>query len=279
MPKNKTFGYQHRGNRWLPNRKQQKQQRKYRLSIRKHQNIKTNKANKKCVPRIETLSKHRNEQRLQRRRANQELHKYIIMGRPSFVISEFMQQRQLDEEFQEDITQVDYLIELEMLRQEHLRERERELERQREIERERELERERERELERERQRESHMEFIRRMRAFSFSRLPPMRIPDEELYIRIPVDSDHDGINFTNEQYMSNLHTERINNIPTFKFDMNETNELTENNKQCCICFDNYVKGDDLRLLNCVHHMHKECCDKWLAEHSTCPLCRSDAFE
>ncbi|EGC45264.1 RING-7 protein [Histoplasma capsulatum var. duboisii H88] len=43
----------------------------------------------------------------------------------------------------------------------------------------------------------------------------------------------------------------------------------------CPICTDDFVKGQDVRLLPCKHKFHPECVDPWLINVSgTCPLCR-----
>ncbi|PGH01575.1 hypothetical protein GX51_05140 [Blastomyces parvus] len=43
----------------------------------------------------------------------------------------------------------------------------------------------------------------------------------------------------------------------------------------CPICTDDFVKGQDVRLLPCQHKFHPECVDPWLINVSgTCPLCR-----
>ncbi|KAJ5143689.1 uncharacterized protein N7515_002476 [Penicillium bovifimosum] len=45
----------------------------------------------------------------------------------------------------------------------------------------------------------------------------------------------------------------------------------------CPICTDDFVKGQDLRVLPCNHQFHVECIDPWLMNVSgTCPLCRID---
>ena len=41
----------------------------------------------------------------------------------------------------------------------------------------------------------------------------------------------------------------------------------------CSICTEDFVKGEDVRLLPCNHHYHPECIDPWLLNVSgTCPL-------
>ncbi|KAF7586877.1 hypothetical protein BBP40_008206 [Aspergillus hancockii] len=48
-------------------------------------------------------------------------------------------------------------------------------------------------------------------------------------------------------------------------------------NFSCPICTDDFVKGQDLRVLPCNHQFHPECIDPWLMNVSgTCPLCRID---
>ncbi|KAL4785778.1 hypothetical protein BJX76DRAFT_366693 [Aspergillus varians] len=48
-------------------------------------------------------------------------------------------------------------------------------------------------------------------------------------------------------------------------------------NFSCPICTDDFVKGQDLRVLPCNHQFHPECVDPWLVNVSgTCPLCRID---
>ncbi|KAK2759400.1 hypothetical protein FQN54_002878 [Arachnomyces sp. PD_36] len=45
----------------------------------------------------------------------------------------------------------------------------------------------------------------------------------------------------------------------------------------CSICTDDFVKGQDIRVLPCNHKFHPECVDPWLVNVSgTCPLCRID---
>ena len=48
-------------------------------------------------------------------------------------------------------------------------------------------------------------------------------------------------------------------------------------NFSCPICTDDFVKGQDIRVLPCNHQFHPECIDPWLVNVSgTCPLCRID---
>ncbi|XP_027368516.1 RING-H2 finger protein ATL66-like [Abrus precatorius] len=45
---------------------------------------------------------------------------------------------------------------------------------------------------------------------------------------------------------------------------------------ECCICLSAFVDGEKLKVLpGCDHSFHCECVDKWLVNHSNCPLCRA----
>ncbi|KAF0699222.1 Aste57867_10187 [Aphanomyces stellatus] len=42
----------------------------------------------------------------------------------------------------------------------------------------------------------------------------------------------------------------------------------------CCICLNDYVPNQTLRVLHCAHHFHQDCVDEWLLVNATCPTCR-----
>ncbi|KAK4695200.1 hypothetical protein P7C71_g2502, partial [Lecanoromycetidae sp. Uapishka_2] len=51
----------------------------------------------------------------------------------------------------------------------------------------------------------------------------------------------------------------------------------TDNGLVCSVCTEDFVKGQDVRVLPCKHKFHPECIDPWLLNVSgTCPLCRVD---
>jgi hypothetical protein len=63
-----------------------------------------------------------------------------------------------------------------------------------------------------------------------------------------------------------------INDKDSFIFQSNSLDN------QCVICINDIVKGDQVRVLNCVHMFHKKCIDQWLLMQpkKTCPLCRKN---
>lgn len=44
---------------------------------------------------------------------------------------------------------------------------------------------------------------------------------------------------------------------------------------RCCICLEDYCKGDVVKSLpTCAHCFHAGCIDTWLAGRNLCPICR-----
>lgn len=42
----------------------------------------------------------------------------------------------------------------------------------------------------------------------------------------------------------------------------------------CTVCLCEYEEDDLMRRLPCHHEFHKACIDKWMTQHTTCPICR-----
>lgn len=63
-----------------------------------------------------------------------------------------------------------------------------------------------------------------------------------------------------------------INRLPIKTFDP----EHAAGKTQCHICFNDYSSGEKLRMLPCLHDYHCQCIDRWLKDHSNCPICRVD---
>ena len=69
--------------------------------------------------------------------------------------------------------------------------------------------------------------------------------------------------------------------LPTYTY-MPASGE--EDDEECILCLESFVKGDCVRSLPCFHKFHKECVDRWLlgAEQQqqyrlrVCPICKAD---
>merc|ERR1712071_86813 len=45
---------------------------------------------------------------------------------------------------------------------------------------------------------------------------------------------------------------------------------------ECCICMEDFTSGDYIVMTECKHVFHRSCCQEWLLQSSTCPVCRTD---
>lgn len=70
-----------------------------------------------------------------------------------------------------------------------------------------------------------------------------------------------------------------ITALPTFLFKQKQQEEnknVSKNIVECAVCLSVVEDEEMMRLLpNCKHSFHVGCIDKWLASHSTCPICRT----
>ncbi|XP_015973732.1 RING-H2 finger protein ATL66 [Arachis duranensis] len=71
-----------------------------------------------------------------------------------------------------------------------------------------------------------------------------------------------------------------IKKLPIVLYQAPPTASATDLNRggalECCICLSAFRDGEKLKTLpGCKHRFHCECVDKWLTNHSSCPLCRA----
>jgi len=60
----------------------------------------------------------------------------------------------------------------------------------------------------------------------------------------------------------------------TVEFVVGNVRRELKDDVQCSICIEDFVSGEILRRLRCLHHFHKSCVDEWLARRADCPVCR-----
>ncbi|XP_067418996.1 E3 ubiquitin-protein ligase RNF6 [Emydura macquarii macquarii] len=73
-------------------------------------------------------------------------------------------------------------------------------------------------------------------------------------------------------EHLRGLTKEQIDNLSTRNYE--DSNTESEISKTCSVCINEYVTGNKLRQLPCMHEFHIHCIDRWLSENSTCPICR-----
>ena len=66
--------------------------------------------------------------------------------------------------------------------------------------------------------------------------------------------------------------TRAIRQLPTVSVTPEDL--VDENNRECCICFEEHKIRDKVSRLPCAHIYHPQCIVQWLVKNNTCPQCR-----
>lgn len=53
---------------------------------------------------------------------------------------------------------------------------------------------------------------------------------------------------------------------------------LEDSQKKCTICMEEFLAGDALRCLPCLHSYHVACIDRWLKLSQACPVCKHNVM-
>ena len=53
-----------------------------------------------------------------------------------------------------------------------------------------------------------------------------------------------------------------------------DVNKLKKENKECSICFSEFINNEEILFLPCVHIFHKYCIIEWFKAHDICPICK-----
>ena len=66
-----------------------------------------------------------------------------------------------------------------------------------------------------------------------------------------------------------------INALPICTISKDDiTGRLSQDNRSCCICMDDFKPGDVAKRLPCLHMYHETCVDEWLRTNGCCPICK-----
>ncbi|KAL6083089.1 hypothetical protein STEG23_032665 [Scotinomys teguina] len=84
-------------------------------------------------------------------------------------------------------------------------------------------------------------------------------------------------LNESDEDPVHGLTKEQIDNLSTRSYEQDGVD--SELGKVCSVCISDYVAGNKLRQLPCLHEFHIHCIDRWLSENCTCPVCRRPVLE
>ena len=68
--------------------------------------------------------------------------------------------------------------------------------------------------------------------------------------------------------------TDNIINISSKKYALIENKEKYD--KNCCICFEEFVDDCDISVLKCDHLLHMNCMVEWGKYKTSCPVCREN---
>lgn len=61
---------------------------------------------------------------------------------------------------------------------------------------------------------------------------------------------------------------EELDRLPVYTVD-------SDSSHKCFICLSEFIKGDVVRILPCLHQFHQaECADPWLRRKMVCPVCK-----
>jgi len=68
---------------------------------------------------------------------------------------------------------------------------------------------------------------------------------------------------------------QQINSLPKEKV----TEQLIKNDEKCSICLEEFVIGNEIRRLPCLHVFDPDCIDHWLGKKKNCPICKTSIVQ
>ena len=78
--------------------------------------------------------------------------------------------------------------------------------------------------------------------------------------------------NMNNENMGNGVEPTILNNLETTK--LKDISKLEDDKKNCIICMEDFMNGDEVIYLPCLHVFHNTCILEWLKRHDDCPVCK-----
>lgn len=72
------------------------------------------------------------------------------------------------------------------------------------------------------------------------------------------------------------LNPELIKKIKIVKYNKKDIGEEVSKQERCSICFEDFKKDDNVKMLKCNHIYHPKCIDFWLGKEKKCPFCKEE---
>lgn len=66
-----------------------------------------------------------------------------------------------------------------------------------------------------------------------------------------------------------------VQNMDVFPSYTYDGGHLPADKNTCSICLSEYEKGDQIKIIPCVHFFHKHCIDEWMRRSCECPICKT----
>jgi len=66
-----------------------------------------------------------------------------------------------------------------------------------------------------------------------------------------------------------------VHNLDVFPSYTYDGTHLPADKNTCSICLCEYEKGEQIKIIPCVHFFHRHCIDEWMRRSCDCPICKT----